>query len=256
MKSMAAAEVSSSIVSMRFLVSAPVSSMVCLPILPKRGSTVGSSRVGRLAPEDAARPELGPVRRVLRIVRQFRLFLGVEVIEVAEEFIEAVHGRQRFIAIADVVLAELPGGIAEVLEQAADGRIELAHAHRSAREADLGKPGANAVLTGEERRAAGGAGLLAVIVQERDALAADAIDIRRLVAHEAVGVGADVRDTDIVAEDDEDVRTPTGGLHRSRRRLLRLRRGSEAGWAQRRRGHQQGGAQQHVAPLQSGAVLH
>ena len=44
MKSMAAAEVSSSIVSMRFLVSAPVSSMVCLPTLPKRGSTVGIVR--------------------------------------------------------------------------------------------------------------------------------------------------------------------------------------------------------------------
>ena len=43
MKSMAAAEVSSSIVSIRFLVSAPVSSIVCLPTLPKRGSTVGSS---------------------------------------------------------------------------------------------------------------------------------------------------------------------------------------------------------------------
>ena len=43
MKSIAAAEVSSSIVSMRFLVSAPVSSIVCLPTLPKRGSTVGSS---------------------------------------------------------------------------------------------------------------------------------------------------------------------------------------------------------------------
>ena len=43
MKSIAAAEVSSSIVSIRFLVSAPVSSIVCLPIFPKRGSTVASS---------------------------------------------------------------------------------------------------------------------------------------------------------------------------------------------------------------------
>ncbi len=39
MKSIAAADVSSSIVSIRFFVSAPVSSMVCLPTLPKRGST-------------------------------------------------------------------------------------------------------------------------------------------------------------------------------------------------------------------------
>ena len=47
MKSTAALQVSSSMVSMRFLVSGPVSSIVCLPTLPQRGSTVGSSVVGR-----------------------------------------------------------------------------------------------------------------------------------------------------------------------------------------------------------------
>ena len=55
-----------------------------------------------------------------------------------------------------------------------------------------------------------------------DALAGDAVDVGRLVAHQAVGVGADVRDADIVAPDDEDVRFAPG---RSRRwlRLLGLR---------------------------------
>ena len=178
MKSIAAAEVSSSIVSMRFLVSAPVSSMVCLPILPKRGSTVGSSRSVALHRSTPRGPNLAAIGRVLRIVRQLRLFLGVEMIEVAEEFVEAVHGRQRLIAVADMVLAELAGRIAEVLQQAADGGIELAHAHRRAGEAHLGQPGANAVLAGEERRAAGGAGLLAVVVLELDALAGDAVDVR------------------------------------------------------------------------------
>ena len=43
LRSIAASLVSSSIVSMRFLVSAPVSSIVCLPTLPNRGSSVGSS---------------------------------------------------------------------------------------------------------------------------------------------------------------------------------------------------------------------
>ena len=166
----------------------------------------GIVAVGRLAFQHAARAEFGLVGRVLRIVRQFRLFLGVEMVEIAEELVEAVHGRQRLVAVADMVLAELAGGIAEVLEQAADRGIELAHAHRRAGEADLGQAGADAVLAGQERRAAGGARLLAVIVLELDALAGDAVDVRRLVAHQAVGIGADIGDADIVAPDHEDIR--------------------------------------------------
>jgi hypothetical protein len=55
--------------------------------------------------------------RILGIVRQLRLFLSVEVIEVAEEFVEAVDRRQIFVAITEVILAELAGGIAERLER-------------------------------------------------------------------------------------------------------------------------------------------
>ena len=112
-----------------------------------------------LALQHAARAELGEVRRILGIVGQLRLLLGVEVVEVAEELVEAVDRGQRFVAIADVVLAELAGGVAEVLEQAADRGIELAHAHRGAGKADLGQAGAQAVLAGEKRRAAGGAAI-------------------------------------------------------------------------------------------------
>ena len=43
MKSLAAATKSSSQVGMRFVVSGPVSSIFCLPTLPQRGSSVGSS---------------------------------------------------------------------------------------------------------------------------------------------------------------------------------------------------------------------
>ena len=48
MKSTAASEVSSSIVSMRLRVSGPVSSIVCLPTRPQRGCSVGSSVSARL----------------------------------------------------------------------------------------------------------------------------------------------------------------------------------------------------------------
>src|SRR5580704_18747806 len=112
------------------------------------------------------------------------------MIEIAEKLVEAVHGWQRLVAIADMVLAELPRGVAEILEQAADRGIELAHTHGSTGIADLGQAGSNAVLAGQEGCAAGGAGLLAVVMQEFDALAADAVDVRGLIAHQTIRIGA------------------------------------------------------------------
>ena len=78
---------------------------------------------GRDAFEDAARAELRLEIRALRIVRILGLLLGVQVIEVAEEHVEAVHGRQEFVAVAEMVLAELSGRIALRLEQFGNGRI-------------------------------------------------------------------------------------------------------------------------------------
>ena len=47
----------------------------------------------------------------------FRLVLGIEVVEVAEELVEAVDGRQELVAVAEMVLAELAGDVAQRLEQ-------------------------------------------------------------------------------------------------------------------------------------------
>ena len=121
MKSLAAATNSSSQVSMRFLVSGPVSSIFCLPTLPQRGSSVGSS----LSVAQEWMTPRGPnfLRKFGksfsgRVVVHLRLFFGVEVIEVAEELVEAVIGRQHVVEIAEVVLAELAGRVALVLEAA------------------------------------------------------------------------------------------------------------------------------------------
>ena len=119
MKSLAAATNSSSQVSMRFLVSGPVSSIVCLPTRPQRGSLGGVVLVGRLAVQHAARAELlAEIREVLlrRVVGHLRLFFGVEVVQVAVELVEAVHGRQVLVAVAEMVLAELAGGVAVRLQ--------------------------------------------------------------------------------------------------------------------------------------------
>ncbi len=72
--------------------------------------------VGSLTAEHAARAEHLLEFRILRIRPPLRLLLGVEVVEIAEELVEAVHGGQRFIGIAKVVFAKLRGGIALRLE--------------------------------------------------------------------------------------------------------------------------------------------
>ena len=66
-----------------------------------------------------------------------RLILGVQVIEVAEELVEAVNGRQEFVAVAEMVLAELAGRVALRLEQLGNGRILLRQPLLRRRQADL-----------------------------------------------------------------------------------------------------------------------
>jgi hypothetical protein len=65
--------------------------------------------------DDAAGTEpLAEVRELLgrRVVGVLGLLLGVEVVEVAEELVEAVGGGEELVAVAEVVLAELAGRVA------------------------------------------------------------------------------------------------------------------------------------------------
>ena len=209
MKSSPCSSTSSSIVSIRFLVSGPVSSIRCLPTRPKRGSSVSSSSsVAQEWMTPRGRKRSLKLREVLgrRPVRQLRLLLGVEVVEVAEELVEAVHGRQELVHVAEVVLAELPGRVAERLEQLGDRRVLGLQADVRAGHPDLAQAGAEDALAGDERRPSRGAALLAVGVGEPHALVRDPVDVRRPVAHQPVAVAAQVRDPDVVAPDDEDVR--------------------------------------------------
>ncbi len=165
--------------------------------------------VGRPRVQDAARAEaLVEAREVLLRgpVGRLRLLLGVEVVEVAEELVEAVDGGQVLVEVTEVVLAELPGGIAERLEQLGDRDVLGLQADVDARHPDLAQPGPVDALAGDERRSAGGAALLAVGVGEAHALVRDPVDVRRAVAHQPVAVGAQVRDPDVIAPDDQDVR--------------------------------------------------
>src|SRR6476646_4354450 len=115
MKSTARSAVTSSMVSIRFLVRGPVS----VHLLADLAETRIDRRVvlvRRLAVHHAARAELGKKCGVLRIVRQLRLFFGVQMIKVAKELVEAMDGGQKFVAVAQMILAELPGRIAKGFE--------------------------------------------------------------------------------------------------------------------------------------------
>jgi hypothetical protein len=128
------------------------------------------------------------------------------VIKIAEEHVEPVHRRQEFVAVAEMVLAELSGRVALRLEQIGNGRVFFRQPLLRPRQANFQQPGAQRALAGDERGAPRGAGLLAVIVGEDRAFVGDAVDVGRAVAHHAAVVGADVPVADVVAHDDEDVR--------------------------------------------------
>jgi hypothetical protein len=63
--------------------------------------------------EDAARTEILLICEILlsRIIELLGLFLGVQVIQVAEPFVEAMYSGDELVAVTKMVLAELSGGV-------------------------------------------------------------------------------------------------------------------------------------------------
>ena len=160
---------------------------------------------GRLGVDDIARAETGEELRSLRIIRLIRFFHRVEMVEDAVELVEAMHRRQEFIAVAEMVLADLRRGVAVRLEEFGDRRVLVLQALLGGRHADFQQTGAERRLSEDERGPSGRAGLLGVVVGEQGAFAGDAVDVGRASAHHAAMVGADIPDADIIGHDDDDV---------------------------------------------------
>ena len=156
--------------------------------------------------DDAAGAETLAKGRVLRVVGVLGLFFSVQVIEVAEELVEAVVGGQELVLVAQVVLAELAGDVPQWLEQFGDSGVLGAKACVGAGHAHFGEPGADGVLTRDESRPTRGAALLAVVVAEREPFLGHSVDVGGPVAHLAAVVVADVPPADVVSPEDEDVR--------------------------------------------------
>ena len=133
MKSSAASVNSSLTVSIRLVVSGPVFSIFCLPTGAKDRIDGRIGFVGRPAVHDTARPEALPELGVLRVVRILGFFFGVQVVQVAEELVEAVRRRQELVLVAQVILAELAGHVALRLEAFGDSHVVRAQALIGAR---------------------------------------------------------------------------------------------------------------------------
>ena len=103
----AAVVTSSSTVSMRFLVSGPVSSIACPP--------------ANQLMDDPARAKPFLELRTFRVIRVLGFLFRIQVVGVAEELVKSVIGRQGLVPVAEMVLAELPGDVTEWLEQSGDG---------------------------------------------------------------------------------------------------------------------------------------
>ena len=142
---------------------------------------------------------------VARIVFLLWFFLRVEVVQVAEELIETMHGRQMLIAVALMILTELACRVAEAFQNSRHRHVGLLPAFFGSRHTDFRHAAPHWNAAADECRATCCAALLSIIVGETNAFASDSIDVWRLVAHHATVVVADVPRADIVAPNDEDI---------------------------------------------------
>src|SRR6266576_5686537 len=83
--------------------------------------------VCRPAVDEIARP--GLVDPILRVIEPVRIRHGIEVIEVAKEFVEAVNGWEILIQVPKVVFAKLGGFVADGFQDRGESRCLIGHAH-------------------------------------------------------------------------------------------------------------------------------
>ena len=137
-----------------------------------------------------ARRRDGLLGRGLVDVREAHALHRIEVIQVAPEFLEAVRGRQRVGVIAEMVLAELAGVVAEIEQEFGERRRAGPQIGRAAGQLRRDHAGAQRMHAGEEGVAACRAALLGIVVREDRTFVADAIDVGRLADHQAAMIDA------------------------------------------------------------------
>ena len=142
---------------------------------------------------------------IFGIIWILRLFFSIQVVEIPKEFIETVCGRQHFVAVTKMVFTKLTSHVPLGTQQGSDGWIFFFHPFGCTRQTDFGKAGADGRLAGDECRTACRATLLAIPVGKQRALSGNPVDIGRFVAHHAQIICANIKLTDIIAPDHNNI---------------------------------------------------
>src|SRR5262249_18612534 len=103
-----------------------------------------------------------------------------EVVQVAEKFIEAVHGGKELVQVTEMVLAELPGGVALRLEGGGERDGLRRDANICTRLTNRCQSGADRQFAGYEVGAARRAARFGVVVGEPHAFGREPVEVRRL----------------------------------------------------------------------------
>src|SRR5262249_2861621 len=80
----------------------------------------GIVNIGRYTMQQVARADR--IQESRRIVAVEGVFHRIEVIQIAPVLVEAMDGRQKLVAVTEVIFAELAGGIAHRFQHCCDGR--------------------------------------------------------------------------------------------------------------------------------------
>ena len=121
-------------------------------------------------------------------------------------------GRQCVGVVAQMVLAELAGVVAEIEQELGDRRGAGPQIRWTAGQLRRDHAGAQRMHAGKEGVATRRAALLGVVVGEHRAFLADLVDVRRLSDHQATMIDARLHPADVIAHDEEDVRFLTLSL--------------------------------------------
>src|SRR5262245_43031869 len=105
-----------------------------------------------------------------------------------------------------MIFAELASRIAHGLERGVYRWCLIGHALGRACLTNSGQPGAERYLSGDEVRPARRATCLRIVVSEHHSLRRQLIEVWRSARHQAAVICADVRPTDVIAHNEDDVR--------------------------------------------------